>query len=73
MLGRAFAAGLPSQWVTGHSVYGDDRRLRLWLELERRAHVLAVSGMEYVWAGLAVLGVPHRYALGGRGSGLGRG
>jgi SRSO17 transposase len=27
MLGRAFAAGVPAQWVTGDSVYGHDRRL----------------------------------------------
>lgn len=35
--------------MTGDSVYGDDRRLRVWLEEHERAHVLAVSGKEYVW------------------------
>jgi SRSO17 transposase len=30
-------------------VYGDDRRLRLWLEARPQAYVLAVSGKEYVW------------------------
>jgi SRSO17 transposase len=49
MLARAFAAGLPAQWVAGDSVYGDDRRLRLWLESQPQAYVLAVSGKEYVW------------------------
>jgi SRSO17 transposase len=28
MLQRALAAGVPAKWVTGDSVYGDDRRLR---------------------------------------------
>jgi SRSO17 transposase len=49
MLARAFAAGVPSSWVTGDCVYGDDRRLRLWLEDQPQAYVLAVSGKEYVW------------------------
>jgi SRSO17 transposase len=51
MLARTFAAGLPAKWVTGDSVYGDDRRLRLWLEARPQAYVLAVSGKEYVWLG----------------------
>ena len=37
--------------MTGDSVYGDDRRLRLWLEARPQAYVLAVSGKEYVWLG----------------------
>ena len=49
MLARAFAAGVPARWVTGDSVYGDDRRLRMWLEGQPQAYVLAVSGKEYVW------------------------
>jgi SRSO17 transposase len=51
MLKRAFAARVPAAWVTGDSVYGDDRRLRVWLEEQERAHALAVSGKEYVWRG----------------------
>ena len=51
MLARTFAAGVPATWVTGDSVYGDDRRLRLWLESQLQASVLAVSGKEYVWLG----------------------
>jgi SRSO17 transposase len=39
----------PARWVTGDSVYGDDRRLRMWLEGQPQAYVLAVSGQEYVW------------------------
>jgi SRSO17 transposase len=49
MLARAFAAGVPATWVTGDSVYGDDRRLRVWLESCPQAYVLTVSGKEYVW------------------------
>jgi SRSO17 transposase len=51
MLARAFTAGVPATWVTGDSVYGDDRRLRMWLEAQPQAYVLAVSGQEYVWLG----------------------
>jgi SRSO17 transposase len=51
MLQRVLAAGVPARWVTGDSVYGDDRRLRLWLEAQPQAYVLAVSGKEYVWLG----------------------
>ena len=32
MIGRAVAAGVPFAWVTGDTVYGNDRRLRRWLE-----------------------------------------
>ena len=49
MLQRAFDHGVPAAWVTGDSVYGDNRSLRLWLEAHCHAHVLAVSGKEYVW------------------------
>jgi SRSO17 transposase len=45
-LERAFQAGVPATWVTGDSVYGDDRRLRLWLEAHERAYGLAGSGKE---------------------------
>jgi SRSO17 transposase len=51
MLARAVAAGVPATWVAGDSVYGDDRRLRMWLEAQPQAYVLAVSGKEYVWLG----------------------
>ena len=51
MLEQAFKAGVPVAWVTGDSVYGDDRRLRMWLEEHDHAYVLAVSGKEYVWLG----------------------
>ncbi len=46
-----FAAQVPVRWVTGDSVYGDDRRLRIWLEEREQAYVLAVSGKDYGWSG----------------------
>ena len=49
MLARMLAASGPARWVTGDSVYGYDRRLRLWLEAQPQAYVLAVSGQAYVW------------------------
>src|ERR687886_295375 len=51
MLQRVREAKLPFRWVTGDSVYGADRRLRLWLEEHEQAYVLAVSGKDYVWIG----------------------
>jgi SRSO17 transposase len=49
MMERTFAAGVHLAFLTGDSVYGDDRRLRGWLEERKQAYVLAVSGKEYVW------------------------
>ncbi len=48
MLEQARAAGVTAAWVTADSVYGDDRRLRMWLEAQEQPYVLAVSGKEYV-------------------------
>jgi SRSO17 transposase len=49
MLERAFAAGVPCAWVTGDSIYGGDRRLRLWLEEQGRWFVLGVAKNEPLW------------------------
>jgi SRSO17 transposase len=49
MLRRTFEAGLKLAWVTGDSIYGDDRALRQWLESRPQPYVLAVSGKETVW------------------------
>ena len=51
MLERAFEAGVMLAWVTGDSVYGDDRALRGVLEERKQAYVLAVSGKAWVWRG----------------------
>lgn len=48
MLRDAITAGVPCTWVTGDSIYGDYRSIRLWLETLPKAYVLAVSGKEYV-------------------------
>jgi len=48
MLVRAFAAGVPAQWVLGDTVYGYDE-LRLWLEEQRKPYVLAVPETHQVW------------------------
>jgi SRSO17 transposase len=48
MLARAFAAGVPAEWVVGDTVYGYDE-LRLWLEEQQKNYVLAVSQTHQVW------------------------
>ena len=50
MLERALESGVPFGWVTGDEVYGNDRRLRLWLERGDVPHVLAVRSNEKLWA-----------------------
>lgn len=49
MLARAFAAEVPAAWVTGDSVYGNDRKLRFWLQAAQRPYVLAVTRNHMVW------------------------
>jgi SRSO17 transposase len=46
MLERAFVAGVPAAWVTGDSIYGGDRWLRVWLEQHGQPFVLAVTSHE---------------------------
>src|SRR5262245_643617 len=53
MLERAFAAGVPAARVTGDSIYGGDRRLRVWLEQQEQPFVLAVTSAEPLFAILA--------------------
>jgi SRSO17 transposase len=52
MIARALQAGVPARWVTGDSVYGNDGKLRRWLEEQRLGHVLGVSRNHYIWMGL---------------------
>jgi SRSO17 transposase len=52
MLERALAAGVPCRWVTGDSIYGGDRRLRLWLEEHPCWFVLGVAKDEPLWCGV---------------------
>jgi SRSO17 transposase len=51
MLQRLFEAQVPCRWVSASEVYGSDRRLRLWLEEQHQAYVLAVSVKEPLWIG----------------------
>ena len=50
MLERALESGVPFGWVAGDEVYGSDRNLRLMLEREGIAHVLAIKRNEKLWA-----------------------
>lgn len=51
MIERALANGLPARWVSGDAVYGNDGKLRLWLEEKHMGHVLGVSGNHFVTIG----------------------
>jgi hypothetical protein len=51
MLERAFKAGIPAKWVTGDSVYGNDWRMRSWLEERKQAYVLAVTSQYRIFTG----------------------
>ncbi len=48
MLLRAFAAGVPVDWVVGDTVYGYDE-LRLLLEQRQKNYVLAVPETHAIW------------------------
>lgn len=48
MLERAFAAGVPAEWVVGDTVYGYEE-LRLWLDERAKKYVLAVPETHAVW------------------------
>ncbi len=50
MIARAVAVGVPFAWVTGDTVYGNDRKLRRWLEEQGLSYVLAVKNNEPLWA-----------------------
>jgi SRSO17 transposase len=52
MIERAVKAGVPFRWVTGDEVYGNNRRLRLWLEEKDIFHVMAVGVDQHVWFGM---------------------
>lgn len=48
MLARAFAAGVPAEWVVGDTLYGYDE-LRTWLEERHKSYVLAIPETHLVW------------------------
>lgn len=49
MLERAFESGFAPAWVTGDSVYGSDRHLRIFLEEAQQPFVLGVKSNESLW------------------------
>jgi SRSO17 transposase len=51
MIERALEHEVPARWVSGDSVYGNDGKLRLWLEERQMAHVLGVGGNHFVTIG----------------------
>jgi SRSO17 transposase len=67
MLKRARGADVITPWITGDEVYGSDPSLRLWLEENQQAYVLAVRRNERVtfeWhARLWALSVSEMMAL----------
>jgi SRSO17 transposase len=62
MLEDALAAGVPCQWVTGDSIYGGDRSLRVWLEERQQWFVLGVAKNESLWSGFAQKRADERVA-----------
>jgi SRSO17 transposase len=52
MLERTLRTDLTVEWVTGDSIYGSDRRLRLWLEARQQAFVLGIKSDEALWCGV---------------------
>jgi SRSO17 transposase len=48
MLARAYASGVPAEWVVGDTVYGYDE-LRIWLDEQQKNYVLAVPETHSVW------------------------
>lgn len=51
MIERALLARVPFGWLTADAVYGNDRRLRVWLEEQDLFHVMAVGVDQHVWLG----------------------
>jgi SRSO17 transposase len=52
MLRRALVEGdVKAGWVVADSVYGDSRRLGMFLEEKEQPYVLALSGKAHVWSG----------------------
>jgi SRSO17 transposase len=49
MLARAFAAQVPAAWVTADSVYGNDSKLRFWLQEQQQPYVFEVTSNHMVW------------------------
>ena len=64
MLERAWAQGVPMQWVTGDEAYGDMPYLRERIAAERLLYVLAVSRNTHAWTEKPGIEGPQPYAFG---------
>ena len=53
MLKRALEAGVRAAWVVADCLYGDTRRLGVWLEEREQPYVVGVSGKAQVWVGFS--------------------
>jgi SRSO17 transposase len=62
MLERTLATPLSADWVTADSIYGSDRRLRLWLEARQQAFVLGIKSDEALWCGFQQRRAAHLVA-----------
>lgn len=51
MLARAFDERATVDWVTGDSIYGSARTLRVWLEAQHQPFVLGIRSDEALWCG----------------------
>lgn len=51
MIAGALDAGVECAWVTGDSVYGNDGKLREWLEERRQPYVLGISAQYRLFTG----------------------
>jgi SRSO17 transposase len=49
MLERARTADVPAKWVTGDSAYGNDPKLRVWLEEQSQPYVLGIASHRTLW------------------------
>jgi SRSO17 transposase len=53
MIARALAGGVPCTWLTGDAVYGNDWRMRAWLEARNLNYVLGVTAQYRIFTGQA--------------------
>jgi hypothetical protein len=50
MLVRAFAVGIPAQWIVGDTIYRYEE-LRLWLDEQQKNYMLAILETHLIWVG----------------------
>ena len=67
MIARAKRRGLAMRWITGDEVYGNDPKLRDWIDGRKLGFVLAVACTTQVWSEKPVVTPPPPRAPGSRG------